>query len=102
MPGYSHLTRSERDQIAELKAQGLGPTAIADAIGRHNSTVSRELRRNAHADGAFRTAKATLDTRPIFHSSDAAIRGHVFCSFLALVLTKELKDRRAAAGLKPE
>ena len=25
-----------------------------------------------------------MRTRPIFHSSDAAIRGHVFCSFLAL------------------
>jgi hypothetical protein len=53
-------------------------------------------------EALFRTAKATLDTRPIFHSSDAAIRGHVFCSFLALVLAKELKDRCAAAGLKPE
>ena len=39
-------------------------------------------------EALFRTAKATLDTRPIFHSFDAAIRGHVFCSFLALVLAK--------------
>ena len=46
----------------------------------------------------FRTAKATFDTRPIFHSSDAAIRGHVFCSFLALVLAKELQDRCGKAG----
>ena len=38
----------------------------------------------------FRAAKASFDTRPIFHQSDAAIRGHVFCSFLALVLAKEL------------
>jgi transposase len=53
-------------------------------------------------EALFRTAKATLDTRPIFHSSDAAIRGHVFCSFLALVLAKELKERCATAGLKPE
>ena len=30
----------------------------------------------------FRTAKALMRTRPIYHSSDAAIRGHVFCSFL--------------------
>jgi Transposase DDE domain len=50
----------------------------------------------------FRRAKAVLATRPIFHSSDAAIRGHVFCSFLALVLQKELDDRCRAAGLKPE
>jgi len=53
-------------------------------------------------EALFRVAKATLDTRPIFHSSDAAIRGHVFCSFLALVLAKELKDRCARVGLKPE
>ena len=53
-------------------------------------------------EALFRVAKATLETRPIFHSSDAAIRGHVFCSFLALVLAKELKDRCAKAGLKPE
>jgi hypothetical protein len=31
-----------------------------------------------------------MQTRPIYHASDAAIRGHVFCSFLALVLRKEL------------
>jgi hypothetical protein len=53
-------------------------------------------------EALFRTAKATLDTRPIFHSSDEAIRGHVFCSFLALVLAKELKDRCAKAGMHPE
>ena len=34
-----------------------------------------------------------LATRPIYHSSDMAIRGHVFCSFLALLLAKELEDR---------
>ena len=50
----------------------------------------------------FRTAKALLRTRPIYHSADAAIRGHVFCSFLALVLKKELEDRCHAAGLQPE
>ena len=54
MPGYPHHTRSERDQIADLKAQGFGVTAIAEAIGRHKSTISRELRRNAHADGTYR------------------------------------------------
>lgn len=53
-------------------------------------------------EALFRVAKATLETRPIFHSSDAAIRGHVFCSFLALVLAKELKDRCAKVALKPE
>jgi len=50
----------------------------------------------------FRAAKASFDTRPIFHQSDAAIRGHVFCSFLALVLAKELTRLCEATGLKPE
>jgi hypothetical protein len=41
----------------------------------------------------FLAAKTLLATRPIFHRTDAAIRGHVFCTFLALVLRKELMDR---------
>ncbi|MBC6445381.1 MAG: IS1634 family transposase [Alphaproteobacteria bacterium GM202ARS2] len=50
----------------------------------------------------FRSAKSLLKTRPVYHSSDAAIRGHVFCSFLALVLRKELQARCEKAGIKPE
>ena len=46
----------------------------------------------------FRTTKSLLDTRPIYHKLDETIRGHVACSFLALVLKKELEDRLAAAG----
>lgn len=46
-------------------------------------------------EDAFKTAKALLATRPIFHKTDAGIRGHVFCTFLALVLRKELIDRLA-------
>jgi hypothetical protein len=53
-------------------------------------------------ESLFRAAKATFDTRPIFHQSDAAIRGHVFCSFLALVLATELTRLCEARGLKPE
>jgi hypothetical protein len=46
--------------------------------------------------------KAILDTRPIYHKTDEAIRGHVFCSFLALLLRKVLEDHLFAARLKPE
>src|SRR6476620_2665584 len=46
----------------------------------------------------FRTAKHLLSTRPIFHKLDETIRGHVFCSFLALVLKAELEARIAALG----
>jgi len=50
----------------------------------------------------FRSTKSILETRPIWHKCDEAIRGHVFCSFLALVLRKELEDRLQAAGQKFE
>jgi Transposase DDE domain len=46
----------------------------------------------------FRTTKHLLLTRPIFHKLDDTIRGHVFCSFLALVLKKALEDRILALG----
>ena len=51
-------------------------------------------------EDAFKTTKALLATRPIFHKTDAAICGHVFVSFLALVLRKELIDRLAARRQK--
>ena len=50
----------------------------------------------------FRRAKAVLRTRPIYHSCDAAIRGHVFCSFLAPVLQKKLADRCRVAEVTVE
>ncbi len=50
----------------------------------------------------FKSAKALMRTRSIYHSSDAAIRGHVFCSFLALILRKELDERCRKVGLRPE
>lgn len=34
----------------------------------------------------IRTTKSILETRPIYHKRDETIRGHVFCSFLALLL----------------
>ena len=46
----------------------------------------------------FREVKSVLETRPVFHKCDETIRGHVFCSFLALVLRKELDRRLDQAG----
>jgi hypothetical protein len=46
----------------------------------------------------FRDVKSILDTRPIFHKCDDTIRGHVFCSFLALILRKELERCLEKAG----
>jgi transposase len=46
--------------------------------------------------------KSILETRPIYHKCDQTIRGHVFCSFLALLLLKELQARLAARGWQVE
>lgn len=46
----------------------------------------------------FRDVKSLLETRPVYHQRDENIRGHVFCSFLALVLRKELERRLNNAG----
>lgn len=50
----------------------------------------------------FRDVKTLLLTRPIFHQRDRTIRGHVFCSFLALVLRKELDRCLEQAGQRLE
>jgi transposase len=46
----------------------------------------------------FRSCKSLLQTRPIYHKCDQTIRGHVFCSFLALVLRQELQTRLKERG----
>ncbi len=50
----------------------------------------------------FRDMKSVINTRPIYHKRDETIKGHVFCSFLALALKKELNDRLASQGLQLE
>jgi transposase len=46
----------------------------------------------------FRDVKSILETRPVYHQRNENIRGHVFCSFLALVLRKELEQRLNRTG----
>lgn len=62
--------------------------------------VARRYKQLWMVEQTFRTAKSLLETRPVFHRTDAGIRGHVFCSFLALVLQKELLRRLAEAKVK--
>ena len=46
-----YLSFAEREEIALLRAQGLGVREIARQLGRSPSTISRELRRNAATRG---------------------------------------------------
>jgi hypothetical protein len=47
----------------------------------------------------FRSLKSMLSTRPIYHRTDEAIRGHVFCSFLALLLMNEIRTEMDRIGM---
>jgi transposase len=53
-------------------------------------------------EDVFRSMKSLLDTRPIYHKRDETIRGHVFCSFLALLMRQELEERLARNEWKLE
>ena len=48
-----HLTLEERDRIAHLNSRGFAQAAIAKALGRSPSVISRELRRNRAEDGTY-------------------------------------------------
>ena len=64
--------------------------------------VALQFKRLWMVEQSFRSCKSLLETRPIFHHYDETIRGHVFCSFLALLLKHELQTRLAANGKRPE
>ena len=44
---YTHLTENERYMLSALRKQGLTVASIAQALGRHRSTVYREVERNS-------------------------------------------------------
>lgn len=60
--------------------------------------VALQFKRLWMVEQWFRSCKSLLQTRPIYHHCDETIRGHVFCSFLALVLRYELQARLQAKG----
>ena len=56
---YFQITSEGRYTIAALRREGFNQSQIASHMGRHRSTISREVRRKAaHFDGAYRAEKA--------------------------------------------
>lgn len=52
---YRQITFAERYTLGLLRQRGLGPAAIARVLGRHRSTIGREVRRNrGHSDATYR------------------------------------------------
>ncbi|SCW84874.1 hypothetical protein SAMN02927924_03341 [Sphingobium faniae] len=106
---YRRYLRATGKKAFEIDAGKLAEEARYDGVFvlRTNAKITPlhavlRYRDLLQVETLFRQAKATVDTRPIYHSSDAAIRGHVFCSFLALVLQKELARDCEVANIKPE
>ena len=82
----------------EADAQFDGVFVLRTSLSMSALAVVLRYRNLLTVEQSFLAAKTLLATRPIFHRTDAAIRGHIFCTFLALVLRKELLDRLAAGG----
>ena len=99
--GRLHDPRAEPDAAIGQRLPGREPAANSCCAP---TPISHRWRRCSSTkqlwtvERTFRTAKSLFETRPIYHKLDETIRGHVACSFLALVLKKELEDRLAAAN----
>lgn len=95
--------RFEIDQgKAKEEARYDGKWVLTTDLDMDAAEVALKYKELWRVESLFRSIKSVLDTRPVYHQSDAAIRGHVFCSFLALVLLSELERRMADRGWKPE
>ena len=64
--------------------------------------VALQYKQLWRVEALFRSVKSLLRTRPIYHQCDETIRGHVFCSFLALVLRQALQEKLEARGWRLE
>jgi transposase len=102
--GYRQYLKLDRGHLT-LDHQKIATDARYDGkwVLQTNTTlpaaeVALKYKELWQVEQVFRDMKSMLDTRPIFHQRDETIRGHVFCSFLALVLRNELDRRLEQAG----
>ena len=99
--GYRRFLATPRDDHFTIDPKRVAQDERFDGVFvlRTNAKMSAlqvvlRYRNLLAVEDTFKTAKALLATRPIFSQDRrAAIRGHVFCSFLAVLLRKELLDR---------
>lgn len=98
--GYKRYLKVEKGNPFTIDEQKLTDEARFDGVWvLHTNTelsaaeVACQYKKLWMVEQWFRNCKSLLETRPIFHHGDETIRGHVFCSFLALVLKQELESR---------
>jgi hypothetical protein len=94
--GLDHFQVDEA-KIAE-DARYDGKWVLRTNTDLDSAEVALQYKRLWMVEQWFRSCKTLLQTRPIYHRCDETIRGHVFCSFLALVLRQELQSRLEARG----
>jgi transposase len=98
--GSSHFVIDENQVKAEERYDGIW--VLRTNTVYNTETVAHVYKALWTVEDIIRTSKSILETRPIYHKRDATIRGHVFCSFLALVLKQELESRMKQADLEWE
>ena len=102
--GYRKYVKIERESVSidlkkvEDEARFDGKWVLRTNTKLPAAQVALKYKELWQVERAFRDMKSLLVTRPIFHQRDQTIRGHVFCSFLALLLRKELDRRLEKAG----
>jgi transposase len=102
--GYRKYLKLDRDLLTidekkvEEEARFDGKWVLQTNTDLPAAKVALKYKELWQVEQVFRDMKSVIETRPIFHQKDEAIRGHVFCSFLALVLRKELQKRLEKSG----
>jgi transposase len=102
--GYRKYVRIEKDSTSidfekvKKEAHFDGKWVLRTNTDLPTDKVALKYKELWQVERVFRDVKSMLETRPIFHQRDDTIRGHVFCSFLALVLRKELERNLEKAG----
>lgn len=102
--GYRRYVRIEKDSAsidlekAKEEARFDGKYILRTNTDLPADKVALKYKELWQVERVFRDVKSMLETRPVFHQRDDTIRGHVFCSFLALVLRKELERDLEKAG----
>jgi transposase len=101
--GYRKYLKIDRGSVSidqdkvEYESRFDGKWVLVTNTDFSTDTVALKYKELWQVEQVFRDVKSTLETRPVYHQRDENIKGHVFCSFLALVLRKEL-DRRLKEG----
>ena len=102
--GYRRYVKIEKDSTSidfeKVKAEARfdGKWILRTNTDLATAQVALKYKELWQVERVFRDVKSMLETRPVFHQRDDTIRGHVFCSFLALVLRKELERHLEKAG----